>query len=255
MKNLGPVYSLWLSVMLGVCAQAANAAASAEPSASPSLVPSASPVQLQSGFTLEQGGQTYTLADIVPPLTDEKMRKAAEGWLSQQLSREAWRIQPLGPQPDRYGRTPARFYPTKGMDLAMRMVRQGYASVSFDIPYAKRSAALLAQEQKARQEGRGLWESEHPFDFLQSEAAEGRYGQVEGRILSVDKHNGHVFLAFGSDWRSDPTGFIPARAVARFTDPTLDALVGKQVRLRGWIEEQNGPSILLVQPYALEIVP
>jgi hypothetical protein len=205
------------------------------------------------GFTLmDAQAHAFTLADVVPPLEDRAPRMAAEAWLRQALAEEGWQVRIVARTPDRYGRQRARVL-RKDADLATRMIAAGQARVGFDIPDPARARALLAAEAEARAAGRGLWAGWQPLAFADAGAQAGRYGLVEGRIQRVETHKGHVFLAFGEDWRSDPTGFIPAAAVPRFTG--LDALAGKNVRLRGWIEEKNGPSMLLVQPYAVEVLP
>lgn len=210
---------------------------------------------LERGFTLRAspaGGQTYTLADVIPA-ADTPVGAQAEAWLRQALAEAGWKPQPVDHRPDRYGRLRARFEAPGRPSLAESLVREGLAWVAGDIPDATRARALLAIEAEARQARRGLWKDWEPIPFAQATQHAGRFGLVVGRVRQVDSHKGHRFLAFGEDWRTDPTGFIPASVASRFEN--LEALAGRDVRLRGWIEEQNGPSILLVQPYAIEVLP
>ena len=232
-----PLFCAWLAIFLwGACVPTTAAA-----------------LTLEKGFTLRAtDGRIFTLANIVPAMATETQRAASEDWLRKALEAQRWTPIPTGQPPDRYGRLPGRFKAGQ-TDLATAMLRDGWAWVSFDIPLATRAAKLLAVEAEARMAKRGLWRDTHPIPFAEAAPARGRYGFVEGRVLRVEERKGHRFLAFGEDWRSDPTGFIPASVVPRFEG--LDALPGKPVRLRGWIEEQNGPSILLLQPYALEVLP
>lgn len=211
---------------------------------------------LEPGFTLvNTQGERYALADIVPPAFDKDAISTAEQWLRGALSEYAWEAKTIRKTPDRYGRYEARFLAKDREGLAEAMLRAGMARVSFDIPFAHRAQALLAIEAQAQQAQRGLWPRWHSVAFEAAGPLSGQYGLVEGKVLRIEEHNGHRFLAFGEDWRTDPTGFIPAKAVSRFNDPPLEALIGRNVRLRGWIEEKNGPSLLLVQPYALEVLP
>lgn len=213
------------------------------------------PLTLERGYTLRDlsGDQAYALTDIVPAAADSPTGSEAEAWLQQALAKNDWQPHPIDPRPDRYGRLRARFDASGLPSLEEAMVGEGLAWVASDIPNATRAARLLAVEAKARKAGRGLWKNWEPVPFAKAAKYTGRFGLVEGRVQQVDTHKGHRFIAFGEDWRTDPTGFIPASAAARFHD--LEALAGRTVRLRGWIEEQNGPSILLVQPYAIEILP
>jgi hypothetical protein len=211
---------------------------------------------LEPGFTLvNPQGARYAIADIVPPAFDKEEISIAEQWLRRVLSDVVWEVRPVRKTPDRYGRHEARFIAKNHEGLAESMLRAGMARVGFDIPYAARASALLAIEAKARKAQRGLWPRWPAVAFESASTMSGQYGLVEGRVLRIEEHNGHRFLAFGEDWRTDATGFIPAKVVPRFREPPLAALIGRNVRLRGWIEEKNGPSLLLVQPYTLEVLP
>ncbi|MBY0355378.1 MAG: thermonuclease family protein [Rickettsiales bacterium] len=208
------------------------------------------------GYSVQDpSGHSYQIADIVPPFDDPQQMNAAMAWLGHTLKNNHWKAHPLTPRADRYGRLMARVRSMAQDDLAESMLRAGHAMVAFDIPDPKRAAKLLAIETDARQSQRGIWASRTTLPFDKAEAKTGRYVQVEGRVVRVDHHKGHIFLAFGEDWRTDPTGFIPAGAAPRFSQNDLMQYAGKNVRLRGWLEEQNGPSILLVQPYAIEMLP
>lgn len=214
---------------------------------------SAEALHLGRGFTIhDTKTRSFTLADATPPLADRALRLQARNWLRKELEKGGWQVHPVGQMPDRYGRR--RVHLVRGeADLAVRMVESGHAMAGFDIADATRAARLISAEKRARSAGRGRWMKERPHPFAEALSWVGHYALVEGRIERVETHQGHVFLAFGEDWRTDATGFIPAAAVPRFE--RLPELAGKHVRLRGWIEEKNGPSILLVQPYAIEVIP
>ncbi len=212
-------------------------------------------VTLEPGFTLvDAQGKRFALAEIVPPAYDRAQIEAAERWLREALAETNWTPHAIR-APDRYGRREAGWRDAEGHDLAKAMLRAGMARVSFDIADPERAQTLLALERAAREAQRGLWPQWGAVSFAEAGALSGQYGFVEGTVQRIDTHKGHRFLSFGEDWRTDPTGFIPAKAVPRFAMPPLEALVGQKVRLRGWIEERNGPSMLLVQPYAIEVLP
>ncbi len=73
----------------------------------------------------------------------------------------------------------------------------------------------------------------------------GRFGIVEGRVVSVADRSGWTFINFGSDWRMDFTIAIAAgdRKEVRAEGLDAAALTGSRIRVRGWIRDWNGPLI------------
>ena len=82
------------------------------------------------------------------------------------------------------------------------------------------------------------------------------YEIVEGRIETVAEVRGRTYLNFGKNWRRDFTITIASDAAKLFEGQNegLAALRGRSVRVRGWIENVNGPSINLTHPEQLEIL-
>ena len=65
-----------------------------------------------------------------------------------------------------------------------------------------------------------------------------------------------IYLNFGDNWRTDFTIMItPAirkKMIAQGHDPL--SLQGVKVRVRGWLENYNGPNIELIHPAWLEVL-
>lgn len=117
------------------------------------------------------------------------------------------------------------------------------------------------------------------------------YEIVEGQVRSVAEIRGRTYINFGQDWRQDFTAFVsekaarlfessgaatgastaaafsaagtvdalgdaPAEATGTAPRPKYDfaALKGQRVRVRGWIENFNGPSISVTHPEQIEIL-
>ena len=84
----------------------------------------------------------------------------------------------------------------------------------------------------------------------------GAYRIVAGIVVSVGATSRRHYLNFGRDWSRDFTVTIPAdkadafRAAGR--DP--DALVGRYIRVRGWLERWNGAVIDVRYPDAIEVI-
>jgi hypothetical protein len=121
--------------------------------------------------------------------------------------------------------------------------------------------ALQRRETAARNGGRGIWRhSWYKVTGADETALLMRrryiYQLVEGKVLSVGKTRGWTFLNFDADYKTDFTVAIKARDRKQFaeSDITLDALAGKRVLVRGWIESWNGPAIKATHPEQIEIL-
>ena len=163
-----------------------------------------------------------------------------------------------GERRDRYGRALAQVF--KGETyLQEEMVRKGLARVYTWPDTWQDSARLLAAEQEARAASRGMWglarykiRSPEPNGLAQDVDS---FQIVEGIITSTAEVRGRVYLNFGADYKTDFTVVIDADARKAF-DGAYDplALEGAKVRVRGWVELKNGPSIWLTHPAPLELL-
>ncbi len=126
---------------------------------------------------------------------------------------------------------------------------------------------LLAKEAAARAAQTGLWkmgffavrpaESE---DFLYTLVQS--YEIVEGRVSNVAEIRGRTYINFGQNWKRDFTAFISEQSARLFGNEAGGArtafkpadLKGKRVRVRGWINSFNGPSISVTHPEQIEIL-
>lgn len=170
-----------------------------------------------------------------------------------------------GRRRDRYGRVLAQaFAVTPGADptwIQEHLIRAGHAR-AYALPgNAGCIRALIAAEERARVERRGLWA--HPSygvgaasdaDALLKLA--GRFALVEGRVAQVTHAQRTTYLNFGADWRRDFTASIAGSVVARRDGGAaqLSAMAGKTVRVRGWIERRNGPMIVLGSLDEIEVL-
>jgi len=170
-----------------------------------------------------------------------------------------------GEKRDRYKRAIAQIYtltPEGKPDLWVQeeMVRLGLARVYTWAGETVDSARLYAAERRARAAGRGIWS--HDFYKLRGPDANAlaQYVDstqiVEGIILSAADVRGQIYLNFGVDYKTDFTITIAKKNVKNFTKSNVDllGLEGARVRVRGWIELYNGPSIWLDDPARLEVL-
>lgn len=147
-----------------------------------------------------------------------------------------------------------------GETLAAALVRSGFA-LAYSWPDTRPDAArLLPIEAGAREAQRGLWDrglfairSPEPNGLaLYLETAQ----IIEGRVISIGDTRDRLYLNFGFDYRTDFTVSIQQRDVARFEEAGIDlrALEGRMIRVRGWVQAINGPSISIDHPERIEIL-
>ncbi|MGQ0674398.1 MAG: thermonuclease family protein [Hyphomicrobium sp.] len=124
-------------------------------------------------------------------------------------------------------------------------------------------AAMLRREGEARAFGRGSW-SNAAYKIRSATATaelmrlRSTFQIVEGRVRSAATVRGAVYLNFGPLWRTDFTAGLLKRRQQGSAEPSnlLDtaALQGRRVRVRGWIERNNGPFIEITHPSEIELL-
>jgi endonuclease YncB( thermonuclease family) len=165
---------------------------------------------------------------------------------------------------DRYGRAVAHVdvLGAEGArrDVAQAMLAMGYARVAARVGDFACAAELLVGERAARDGRLGLWSEPH-YGIVQAQsraellAERGRFTLVEGKVLSVRQSGGTIYVNFGRRWSDALTVTILKRNERTFTAAGLQpsALENRHVRVRGWIEERNGPRIEASRPEQIEI--
>ncbi len=165
---------------------------------------------------------------------------------------------------DRYGRVLAHVFVTtpEGEIWAQQaMVAKGLARV-YSFPDNRACLDLLfAAEGRARLAGLGIWADPYystraanaPGDLL---ARAGHYELVEGRVLLAEQSGGRVYLNFGRFWKEDFTAVIEAPALRLFAEAGMDPLVLENalVRIRGWVDDRDGPRIEVTHPEQIEVL-
>jgi len=164
---------------------------------------------------------------------------------------------------DRYGRIVAyvnAIVDEEPRPVSHAMVAGGFARVSALVDTPSCAAELLRREREARAAKLGLWANPY-YEVLGAESGaalliqQGHFALVEGRVLSVRESGGIVYLNFGIRWSQALTVTISKRNERIFTAagaaPKL--LEHRRVRVRGWIEDRNGPRIEATRPEQIEI--
>lgn len=166
--------------------------------------------------------------------------------------------------PDRYGRIPAfvRLAGARsGQTATHEMLGQGLARVGAQVGERGCAAELFARERMARDAKLGLW-GEPGYSIVGADsgaallAGRGRFTVAEGKVLSVRESGGTIYMNFGRRWSDALTVTILKRQERIFAAAGIapKGLENRHVRVRGWVEDRNGPRIEALNPEQIEIV-
>lgn len=209
------------------------------------------------------GTNIVRLAGIDHPEPSDAARSAsqrneAEAALSQLVEGRAACLTLADGRQDRYGRLLAQVHRDDGLWIQGELLRLGLARVHVTADTRALASDMLEIEDKARRARRGLWSN--PRLRVRSVGETGRdlgsFQLVEGQVLDAERRGDRWYLNFGDDWRSDFTVTIPASVLPDFAAAKLDlySLKGRVIRIRGWIEELNGPMIEALIPEQIEVL-
>ena len=163
-----------------------------------------------------------------------------------------------GERQDRYGRTLAQVFRADGLWVQGTMIEDGMARVYSFADNRACVRALQAKEEEARSDRTGIW----ALPYYQIRGVEDllpdvdSYQVIEGVVQSVADVRGRLFLNFGADWKQDFTVTVAARDAKRFDGAGFDVLglEGRNIRVRGWLTEFNGPNLEVTHPEQIEIL-
>ena len=162
-----------------------------------------------------------------------------------------------GAREDRHGRILGHLTTPDGTWIQGSMLQAGYARVYTFDDNRSLIAEMLALEAEARAAKRGIWANAYyrirtPNDL---QGTTDSFQIVEGRVLAVGLSRDRAFLNFGPDYKTDFTIAIAKRDFKNFGRgfyPTR--FDGKLLRVRGWVEAVNGPSIDVTHPEQIEVL-
>ena len=226
--------------------------------------------EIRGGDTLIlQDGRSVRLAGILLPRragagdVATQAREAAEKAIADLVTGQTVELRLDARRRDRYGRLLAQLFVAKDgqrLWLQEQLVAAGLVRVMSSRENRICVPELLSSERTARETGQGQWRT-GLFSIKQAASEDilsglaQSYEIVEGRVENVAEIRGRIYLNFGKNWRRDFTVTIPNDATRLFPDQAdLHALRGRLVRVHGWIENVNGPSINLTHPEQLEIL-
>lgn len=163
-----------------------------------------------------------------------------------------------GASSDRHGRVLAHLTDESGRFIQAEMLRQGMARLYSFADNRARLDELFAAEREARAANRGIWALPY-YRIRTPETISGdldSFQLVEGKVVRAAAAGGRIYLNFGADPKTDFTAVIQPGAGKSFAAIGLDplSLTGRAIRVRGWIENRNGPLIQVTHPEQIELL-
>jgi len=191
------------------------------------------------------------------PLAD-----AAKAMLEELALGQTVAIRHGGAERDRHGRVLGHMFVSNSETWAQgHMIASGMARV-YSFPDNRACLEeLLRAEAVARAERVGIWaddwyaihQADRPAGIV---AREGHYELVEGRVLNADRAGSLIYLNFGRYWKEDFTVVIDRAGQRVFERAGADplALEDALVRVRGWIDVNDGPRMEVTHPEQVEVL-
>lgn len=222
-------------------------------------------------FSLDDGSSARLMGLLAPSRRDlpsppsewpQQLQALAE--LDRLLVNRMILIAEAGAFRDRYGRRVIHAFTSQEprVWLQSALVEAGQARVSAIAGETECLRELLLLESVARAKRIGLWANpvysvRAARDTPALTARLGTFQLVEGWVASVTRRRNTVFLNFGRDWRWDFTAAVDLRRTPEkeAVAARLQALQGRLVRVRGFIERRNGPFVSLASAGAVEELP
>ncbi len=172
---------------------------------------------------------------------DEPMAREAQQALRALLAESRNRVQVVDATEgeDRYGRRLSYLYLPDGRSVQAWLLEQGVAMAVFIAPNLELADCLMAREQRARQDKRGIWSLPAYEPGLPSAQGIPDHVQgaaiVRGRVESVGESRRNIWL----NLEGRVAVRIDKADLERFPGWDFEALEGEELRVRGWIVHQS----------------
>jgi micrococcal nuclease len=187
----------------------------------------------------------------------EALQKAARDSLAAVSENRYGRLHFERPRQDRYGRQLAHVVTEDGTWLQAHLVAAGLARVEIAADTATHAPILLRLEAEARDGKRGLW-AHALFRVIAPHEAGRRLGTfqlIEGMAQAVAGKRPATRFALASGGTALVVSLAPAvRNQWRLNGRDPAALLGRRLRVRGWIRWQDGAVIDVTHPAQIEVL-
>lgn len=120
---------------------------------------------------------------------------------------------------------------------------------------------LLTAEATARSALKNIWGHEYyqiidATDLKRLNEKHGTYQVIEGELRKFEHLYGQLYFNFGANYRTDFTINVGKANRMAFAQTGIDfkSLIGKKIRVRGWLEKRGGPMIEATHPEQIEFL-
>lgn len=245
----------------------AGAALAAGPAPGPALPrgETARVTQVVDGDTLVlANGLTVRLAEIDAPRREDPLGPQAQATLSNLALGKTVSLRYGGLRRDSRGRALAQVVveggPAGQTWLQREMLARGLARVHTWPDNRAEVPALFAAERAARAARAGVWaQRAYAVNVSDPAALRGKeksFQLVEGTVTQVADRRGRIYVNFGRDYKTDFTVVVERENLRNWPGGAADiqALQGRQIRIRGWLKDWNGPMIEATHPQQIEFL-
>lgn len=143
---------------------------------------------------------------------------------------------------------------------AQKFLLENGLALAWPSPYTTEIWPLLLMAEKVAKESQiGLWARENGFSIQSPETVEPdayKLQIVEGEIYKLASVKNQLYLNFGENWRTDFTVTVPAELRKEYASRgyNMTNWQGKKIRVRGFVEEYNGPMIKITYADQIELI-
>lgn len=182
----------------------------------------------------------------------------ALGALGQMATDQLLTLTAVEPKEDRYDRIRAQAFSDDGW-LQTTLLKRGLARVSIAPDRIECASELYAAESQARAAHVGLWSA--PAYAIRTPlnlgGDIGTFQIVEGKVTGADTVGGLMTLSFGIGLKGEFRAVVADADMANFRMIGVNpkGYAGKTVRLRGFVQNDNGPMIAIANPMQIETLP
>lgn len=208
-----------------------------------------------------EGGRILRLSEVYVPQHAKDTEKQAILWLRENIMGQRVRLYITRDENrgrrNRFDYEMVHMEGNNGLWVQASLVNRGLAITLPSAFTHEMSAPLLNYEAEARADKRGIWAE--TVAVLNPESVKEKTGSfqiVEGKTYSVSSKNNIIYINFTRDWRSDFTIRIRKEDRIAFSRAGMNPLrlTGKKLRVRGFVEEYNGPMITATHPSQIEVL-
>jgi len=139
---------------------------------------------------------------------------------------------------DRYMRVLAHVFTEQGQNVAAALIRQGLGFAVVVPPNDWQQKCYFALEQQAASDSKGIWAHADYRPLQATDLSRKRMGfqVIEGRVARIGQGKKWLWLDLAPQFSVK----VLRRNLKYFENQSIEDLVGKQIRVRGWVAYYNG---------------